>query len=234
MGQSPDKLQALSYEDTVPAQAPIRVGPPQREGKETYAGSPKSSSFSPENGQYPAISAPTNGAPIQDAGSWGNKSLAAPTSVKDKKRSIFGFRGRVSNDFAPHQNQQMQQQGLDRGSQQSRNIFGIPLQEAVECSQPIGVNVQLPSVVYRCIEYLKAKKAYQEEGIFRLSGSNIVIKGLRDRFNNEGDVKLLSGEYYDVHAVASLLKLYLRELPSSILTRELHIDFLKVLGKSAS
>lgn len=232
-GQSPDKLQALSYEDTVPAQAPIQVGPSQRGGKEGHAGSPKSSTFS-QDGHYPSISGPTNGAPIQDAGSWGNKSLAAPTSVKDKKRSIFGFRGRVSNDFAPQatQSQQMQQQNL-RPSE-SRNIFGIPLQEAVEYSQPVGVNVQLPSVVYRCIEYLKAKKAYQEEGIFRLSGSNIVIKGLRDRFNNEGDVKLLSGDYYDVHAVASLLKLYLRELPSSILTRELHIDFLKVLGKLTS
>jgi RalA-binding protein 1 len=228
-------LQALSYEDTVAAQAPIRVGPSHREGKDGHAGSPKNSSFSSETGHYPSISGPTNGAPIQNAESWGNKSLAAPTSVKDKKRSIFGFRGRVSNDFAPHQaqNQQsQQQQGLDRGSQQTRNIFGIPLQEAVEYSQPIGVNVQLPSVVYRCIEYLKAKKAYQEEGIFRLSGSNIVIKGLRDRFNNEGDVKLLNGDYYDVHAVASLLKLYLRELPASILTRELHIDFLKVLGKT--
>jgi RalA-binding protein 1 len=77
----------------------------------------------------------------------------------------------------------------------------------------------------------RAKKAISEEGIFRLSGSNIVIKGLRDRFNNEGDIKLLDGQYYDVHAVASLLKLYLRELPASVLTRELHLDFLKVLGK---
>jgi len=47
--------------------------------------------------------------------------------------------------------------------------------------------------------------------------------------NVEGDVKLLDGNYYDVHAVASLLKLYLRELPSSILTRDLHLEFLKSL-----
>jgi RalA-binding protein 1 len=227
-----DRVQGISYEDTVQAEAPI-LGPTHREAKEAQARSPKASSFSAESGHYPSISGPTNGAPIQNAEIWGNKSLTAPTSVKDKKRSIFGFRGRASSDFAPAQgaNQHAQQQGSDRGTQPARNIFGIPLQEAVECSQPLGVNVQLPSVVYRCIEYLKVKKAYQEEGIFRLSGSNIVIKGLRDRFNNEGDVKLLSGEYYDVHAVASLLKLYLRELPASILTRELHIDFLKVLGK---
>ncbi|KAK3063029.1 hypothetical protein LTS18_002889, partial [Coniosporium uncinatum] len=112
---------------------------------------------------------------------------------------------------------------------QPRPVFGVPLVDAVENSQPLGVDVYLPAVVYRCLEYLKANSALDEEGIFRLSGSNITIKALRERFNTEGDVKLLEGEYYDVHAVASLLKLYLRELPTSILTRELHLDFLKVL-----
>lgn len=46
----------------------------------------------------------------------------------------------------------------------------------------------------------------------------------------EGDVDLLAEEEdYDVHAVASLFKTYLRELPSTLLTRELHLEFLKVL-----
>ncbi|KKY24234.1 putative rho gtpase activator [Diplodia seriata] len=113
--------------------------------------------------------------------------------------------------------------------QQGRPVWGIPLAEAVEATQPEGADVLLPAVVYRCLEYLKAKNAHREEGIFRLSGSNIVIKALRERFNTERDIRLLEGEYYDVHAVASLLKSYLRDLPVSILTRELHLDFLKVL-----
>jgi RalA-binding protein 1 len=227
MKEQRDRLQAISYDDAVAAEAPIR-GPTHREAKETYMNSPMTSSFQGDNnGHYPAISAPTNGAPIQDAGFWGNKTLAAPTTIKDKKRSIFGFRGRASSDLqlGNHQSQ------VPERIIQTRNVFGIPLQEAVECSQPAGVRVALPAVVYRCLEYLTVKKASSEEGIFRLSGSNILIKGLRERFNNEGDVKLLDGQYYDVHAVASLLKLYLRELPASILTRDLHLDFLKVLGK---
>jgi len=36
-------------------------------------------------------------------------------------------------------------------------------------------------------------------------------------------------DYYDIHAVAGLLKLYLRELPSTVLTRERHVDFLHVV-----
>ena len=47
----------------------------------------------------------------------------------------------------------------------------------------------------------------------------------------EGDVDLLgSGMYYDVHAIAGLLKMYLRELPSPILTKELREDFLRITG----
>lgn len=42
---------------------------------------------------------------------------------------------------------------------------------------------------------------------------------------------MASNEYYDVHAVAGVLKMYLRELPINVLTRELHPHFLKVLGK---
>jgi RalA-binding protein 1 len=232
-GDKRDKVQGLSYDDTIAAEAPIR-GPTHREAKEAHAHSPKNSSFSSENGHLPSISGPTNGMPIQNAEFWGNKSLAAPTAVKNKKRSIFGFGGRPSSDFVGNQpiaQQQQQQHALSQSYHPARNVFGIPLQEAVEFSQPVGVKAQLPAVVYRSLEYLRAKKASQEEGIFRLSGSNIVIKALRDRFNNEGDIKLLGGEYYDVHAVASLLKLYLRELPASILTRELHLDFLKVLGR---
>ena len=49
----------------------------------------------------------------------------------------------------------------------------------------------------------------------------------------EGDVQLLSSaEYYDPHAVAGLLKSFLRELPVHILTRELHPEFIAVIGES--
>lgn len=49
----------------------------------------------------------------------------------------------------------------------------------------------------------------------------------------EGDVDLLgSDEYWDPHAIAGLLKSFLRELPAGILTRELHMKFLAVIGMS--
>lgn len=127
----------------------------------------------------------------------------------------------------------------------SRAVFGVPLEDALEVSQICN----LPAIVFRSIQYLEAKKADQEEGIYRLSGSSAVIKSLKDRFNTgtylspryhlpiithliiEGDVDLLaSDEYWDPHAIAGLLKSFLRELPASILTRDLHLKFLAVIG----
>ena len=52
------------------------------------------------------------------------------------------------------------------------------------------------------------------------------------RHASEGDVDLLgSDEYWDPHAIAGLLKTFLRELPASILTRDLHLRFLSVIGE---
>lgn len=113
----------------------------------------------------------------------------------------------------------------------TRIVFGVPLDQAIAIAR-IKEGYELPAVVYRCIEYLDAKNATEEEGIYRLNGAAATIKFLKDRFNTEGDVDLLGdGEYYDVHAVAGLLKLYLRELPTSVLTRELHAEFVNVIGK---
>lgn len=124
-----------------------------------------------------------------------------------------------------------------------RAVFGVTLEESLDIVQIAN----LPAVVFRCIQYLEDKKADQEEGIYRLSGSSAVIKNLKDMFNQgsfsqtlawrianlvaEGDIDLLaSDEYWDPHAIAGLLKSYLRELPASILTRELHLQFLSVIG----
>ncbi|KAF7370790.1 hypothetical protein MSAN_00712500 [Mycena sanguinolenta] len=107
-----------------------------------------------------------------------------------------------------------------------RAVFGVTLEESLDVAQIAN----LPAIVFRCIQYLEAKKADQEEGIYRLSGSSAVIKNLKDRFNMEGDIDLVgSDEYWDPHAIAGLLKSFLRELPASILTHNLHLRFLAVI-----
>lgn len=185
------------------------------------------------------ISAPINGSKISDVGLWGNRS-AAPGGSKDRDRgmrNLFHFRKSSSEQLVPQQPQPQQYSAPPKRTDLQarrqghvRPVFGMQLSEAVEYYSPVDVEVYLPAVVYRCIEYLRVKDAANEEGLFRLSGSNIVVRSLKDRFNSEGDIDLLAeGEEYDVHAIASLFKMYLRELPATILTRELHLEFLKVL-----
>jgi RalA-binding protein 1 len=237
-----DDLIGVSYENTKPGNIPIGV-------RSKHSGTPSP----PTNGHerdpmsqisqsqsMKSISAPKNAQVIQDAGAWGNKqNLFAPSAAEEKrqkKRSFFGFGSSKSRpsidsqDAGPNDStSNLSQLAFDQHGP-IRPAFGAPLSEAVRYNHPADVpGIELPAVVYRCIEYLDAKNAAGEEGIFRLSGSNVVIKQLRERFNNEGDVNLITDDqYYDIHAVASLLKLYLRELPSTILTRELHLDFLAV------
>ncbi|KAK4540235.1 hypothetical protein LTR36_009640 [Oleoguttula mirabilis] len=232
----PDPLRTMHYNDTIPGDAPVigptgmqKTGTPSPPSDGSFAGAHE---HAPST--HPNISAPTNLQVISNAGGWGMKVPPTPSAKdngKDKKRGMFAaFRGRSSSDlapgigspaFAPHEQRQMA--GI-------RAVFGVPLAEAVQFAHPADAITELPAVVYRCIEYLTVKDAIAEEGIFRLSGSNILIKTLKDRFNTEGDVNLVAdGTNYDINAVASLLKLYLRELPATILTRELHFDFLQCM-----
>ncbi|EFW14524.1 hypothetical protein D8B26_006915 [Coccidioides posadasii str. Silveira] len=227
-------LQALSYDDVVAAEAPVRgpsggkVSPPAGHMADHSARQFEQDNSSPTQ---KTISGPTNGMKIQDAGAWGNKTV---TSTKEKKRSIWGFRAATAADLANQGSRQdsvgsVHDVFLDQRAP-IRPVFGLPLAEAVEFCGPRGFDCGLPAVVYRCLEYLRAQRAELEEGIFRLSGSNVVIKALKERFNTEGDLDFLEGDHYhDVHAVASLFKQYLRELPTTVLTKELHLDFIRVL-----
>ncbi|KAF7721500.1 hypothetical protein EC973_004549 [Apophysomyces ossiformis] len=141
---------------------------------------------------------------------------------------LRSFLSRTSNESNDRQGQRGKTSD-EVGAVKNRQVFGVPLDEAVRVSR-IREGYELPAIVYRCIEYLNAKNAVMEEGLYRLSGRNVTMKSLKDRFNQEGDVDLLSSkEEYDVHVIAGLLKMWLRELPTSVLTKEYRVDFLHVI-----
>ncbi|KAI0791618.1 hypothetical protein BC629DRAFT_374645 [Irpex lacteus] len=173
-----------------------------------------------QNGRV-KISAPIGGTPLPAGFKFGKDTppeQPAPTSdrrEKAKSRMFWGFGGRHNHEPKPSAPVHV-----------PRAVFGVSLEESLSVAEIAG----LPAIVFRCIQYLEAKKAEQEEGIYRLSGSSAVIKALKDRFNNEGDVDLLgSDEHWDPHAISGLLKTFLRDLPTSILTRDLHLRFLSVI-----
>lgn len=233
-----DTLVGVRYDSTQAGEAPHST----TSGRPKTSGGPGDHHSNAGGGdatgaQAKLISGPKDPQPIADSAAWGNKTnLAAPSyeEKKARKRSFFGFGPKTRSnsdgqDSIPPVGD-LSSSTPPPGGHPMRQVFGAQLAEAVRFNPPKDVQVPLPSVVYRCIEYLDFKDAVFEEGIFRLSGSNNVIRQLRERFNNEGDVNLVKDDQFlDMHAVASLLKLYLRELPTTILTRDLHADFVATI-----
>jgi hypothetical protein len=69
------------------------------------------------------------------------------------------------------------------------------------------------------------------EGIYRVSGSVSTLAKLKQMFDFEPDhidFRTPAGFFGDIHAVAGILKQYLRELPDPLLTKAYYSDFIRV------
>lgn len=76
----------------------------------------------------------------------------------------------------------------------------------------------LPAIVIRCVDYLNIWGP-QEEGVFRISGRSSHINRLRRDFDAGADLDLTLCEPADLdpHAIASIFKSFIRELPEPML-----------------
>merc|ERR1719419_1737394 len=102
-------------------------------------------------------------------------------------------------------------------------IFGVALETAVERNRcHDGVN--LPVVVRECVDYIESE-GLTVEGIYRSSGVKSKITKLKAAYNSRQAVKLAN---YEPAVVASLFKLFLRELPEPVLTNQLGQKFEEV------
>ncbi|KAF9343634.1 hypothetical protein BGX26_005434, partial [Mortierella sp. AD094] len=94
-------------------------------------------------------------------------------------------------------------------------IFGAGLEDAVRMSHIPGTPM-VPAVLFRCAEYLEVK-GIDEVGLYRVPGSHASVQKLKKMFDSGKDLKLLTMDAIDPNDIATLLKLYLRELPSPLL-----------------
>ncbi|NXT79066.1 RHG25 protein, partial [Zapornia atra] len=106
---------------------------------------------------------------------------------------------------------------LERGS-----VFGQHLAETMAYEQKFGQH-QVPILVQKCAEFIR-EHGVHEEGIFRLPGQDNLVKQLREAFD-AGERPSFDRDT-DVHTVASLFKLYLRELPEPVVPWTQYEDFL--------
>ncbi|XP_047637847.1 rho GTPase-activating protein 25 isoform X5 [Phacochoerus africanus] len=105
---------------------------------------------------------------------------------------------------------------------QKKAVFGQRLDETVAYEQKFGPHL-VPILVEKCAEFI-LEHGLNEEGIFRLPGQDNLVKQLRDAFD-AGERPNFDRDT-DVHTVASLLKLYLRDLPEPVVPWSQYEGFL--------
>ncbi|NXF27540.1 RHG25 protein, partial [Rhodinocichla rosea] len=104
----------------------------------------------------------------------------------------------------------------------SPGVFGQCLAQTMAQEQRFGQHL-VPMVVQKSAEFI-LEHGVAEEGIFRLPGQDSLVRQLREAFD-AGERPSFSRDT-DVHTVASLLKLYLRELPEPVVPWLQYEDFL--------
>ncbi|MFT7807363.1 rho GTPase-activating protein 22-like isoform X2 [Arapaima gigas] len=101
-------------------------------------------------------------------------------------------------------------------------IFGQRLEDTVQYEKKFGPRLA-PLLVEQCVDFIR-ERGLHEEGLFRMPGQANLVKELQEAFDC-GDKPLFDSNT-DVHTVASLLKLYLRELPEPVVPFSKYEDFL--------
>uniref|UniRef100_A0A674PN07 Myosin IXA n=1 Tax=Takifugu rubripes TaxID=31033 RepID=A0A674PN07_TAKRU len=101
-------------------------------------------------------------------------------------------------------------------------------QFGVELSRLTSEERQVPQLVEKLINYIEMHGLYTE-GIYRKSGSANKIKELRQGLDT--DVGSVNLDDYNIHVIASVLKQWLRDLPSPLMTFELYEEFLRAMGQ---
>ncbi|XP_069373297.1 rho GTPase-activating protein 22 isoform X5 [Paralichthys olivaceus] len=101
-------------------------------------------------------------------------------------------------------------------------IFGQRLEDTVQYEKKFGPRLA-PLLVEQCVDFIR-ERGLDEEGLFRMPGQANLVKDLQEAFDC-GDKPLFDSNT-DIHTVASLLKLYLRELPEPVIPFSKYEDFL--------
>ncbi|XP_018417376.1 PREDICTED: rho GTPase-activating protein SYDE2 [Nanorana parkeri] len=98
-------------------------------------------------------------------------------------------------------------------------LFGVDARQVVEKENTGSL---VPLLMEKCIMEIE-KRGCQVVGLYRLCGSAAVKKELREAFERDSKaVELCENEYPDINVITGVLKDYLRELPSPLITMQLY------------
>ncbi|XP_068392701.1 rho GTPase-activating protein SYDE1 isoform X1 [Eschrichtius robustus] len=107
-------------------------------------------------------------------------------------------------------------------------VFGLPLPLLVEREQSPG---QVPLIIQKCVGQIE-RRGLRVVGLYRLCGSAAVKKELRDAFERDSAAVCLSEDLYpDINVITGILKDYLRELPTPLITQPLYQVVLEAMAR---
>ncbi|XP_068424956.1 rho GTPase-activating protein SYDE1 isoform X2 [Clinocottus analis] len=99
------------------------------------------------------------------------------------------------------------------------NVFGVELRHLVEKEESTSM---IPLLIQKSVAEIE-RRGLKVVGLYRLCGSAAVKKELRDWFERNSSAVCLSEDLYpDINVITGILKDYLRELPSPLITRTLY------------
>ncbi|XP_076253784.1 GTPase-activating protein CdGAPr isoform X3 [Rhynchophorus ferrugineus] len=102
-------------------------------------------------------------------------------------------------------------------------VFGCDLGEHL-----LNTGKAVPTVLKSCAEFIETNGIV--DGIYRLSGITSNIQKLRNAFDEDRVPDLYTEDILkDIHSVASLLKMYFRELPNPLCTYQLYQSFVNAV-----
>ncbi|CAH6777163.1 Syde2 [Phodopus roborovskii] len=117
--------------------------------------------------------------------------------------------------------------GLDKNRESV--VFGVDIQKVVEKE---NAGSMVPLLIQKCIMEIE-RRGCQVVGLYRLCGSAAVKKELREAFEKDSKtVGLCEDQYPDINVITGVLKDYLRELPSPLITKQLYEAVLDAMVKS--
>uniref|UniRef100_A0A8B9TJJ3 Rho GTPase-activating protein SYDE1 n=1 Tax=Anas platyrhynchos TaxID=8839 RepID=A0A8B9TJJ3_ANAPL len=107
-------------------------------------------------------------------------------------------------------------------------VFGVELGQLVERENSA---TKVPLLIQKCVAEIE-KRGLKVVGLYRLCGSAAVKKELRDAFERDSAAVTLSEQLYpDINVITGILKDYLRELPTPLITPTLYHVVLEAMAK---
>ncbi|XP_028306747.1 rho GTPase-activating protein SYDE1 isoform X2 [Gouania willdenowi] len=102
-----------------------------------------------------------------------------------------------------------------RSANSPSSVFGVELHRLVEME---GSACLIPQLIQKSVQEIE-RRGLKVVGLYRLCGSAAVKKELRDWFERSGSAVILSEDLFpDINVVTGILKDFLRELPSPLIT----------------